>query len=303
MEVFVTGATGNIGSAVARKLKAQGHTVIGLARSDASARKLSGQGIEVHRGDLAEPASLAIGASEADAVIHAAAPGRDVPPEQMMEIIMDAQTALLDALYNTGKALVSTSGVGAYGDTGEKVVDESDPLDPSPMMAGFRESERTILGAAERGVRSILIRPAIVYGGTGSGPITGLMRFTEQLGAAPLVGEGDNEIATVHVEDLADLYVLALEQSEGGEVYNGVAEPFVRFSELAEALSYAAGLGGKVISMMPSEIQELMGPFLGHFVIDNVRVSGEKAKRMLGWRPVQPSLLEVLHSNSASLIS
>ena len=301
MNVFVTGATGNIGGTVAKKLKARGHNIIGLARSEQAAQKLQAQGMEVHHGDLSNLASLTEGVKKADAVVHAAAPGRNVSVEQMMSMIVDAQTALLESLYDTDKALVGTSGVGAYGDTGDKIVDENDPLDSSPMMGGFAKGEAAILGAAERGVRSVLIRPAIVYGGTGSGPITGLIHFAQQLGAAPMMGKGDNEIAMVHVEDLADLYALALEDSEGGEVYNGVAEPFVKLADLAKAISHAIGLEGKVKSMTPHEIRELMGPFLGHFVIDNVRVSGNKAKGVLGWNPTHPSLLDILRDNSETM--
>lgn len=300
MHVFVTGATGTIGGAVAAALLARGHTVLGLARSDASASRLEARGIAVHRGDLADPASLAAGARAADATVHAAAPGPDVPVERMMALIGGSQSALLEALEGSGKALIATSGVGAYGDTGPRVVDESDPLDASPRMAGFGRSEQAILAAAERGVRSVVLRPAIVYGGRGRGPVDGLMHFARQLGAAPVAGEGANEIATVHAEDLADLYALALERSGGGEVYNGVAEPFVRSSELAEAIAHAAGLNGAVRSLTPSEITELMGPFLGHFVIDDVRVSGAKARRTLGWSPSRPSLLEHLRNAAAS---
>ena len=167
--------------------------------------------IEPHCGDLADPESLERGAKDADAVIHTAQVqiGPDTDIAEASGVMSAALTVLLDTLEGTGKTLTTTSGTGAYGDTGTAVVDETSPLAVSPMMVSFAQDEARVLEASTRGVRSPIVRSAIVYG-RGGGPLLGMMDLAKGAGAGIYVGAGDNLTSTVHVEDVADLYVRAL---------------------------------------------------------------------------------------------
>ncbi|MEM8531937.1 MAG: NAD-dependent epimerase/dehydratase family protein, partial [Chloroflexota bacterium] len=274
MNIFLTGATGTIGSAVADVLKQSGHTVIGLARSDESAVRLVERGIEVYRGDLLDPTTLTEGARQADAVIHTAQPQPtpDMDFAALSAIANNTLTALFDGLRGSNKRLIITSGTGAYGDTGANIVDEDSPLDQSPMMEGFRHMEQRVLDAVAEQIHTTIIRPSVVYGRGGSGPVLGMIGIAQQFGGGVYVDAGDKLTSTVHVDDLASLYLLALEKAPAGHVFNGVAEPFVLVKDLAEAISYAAGLDGKTVSVPVKEAWQQFG-FMAHFLADHMHVS------------------------------
>ncbi len=206
MRVLVTGATGLIGGAVARRFKAAGHEVVGLARSEASAGKLAGEGLTVMRGDLAEPSSVAAAARGVDAVVHAASPS-----DQTTAALDEAATrAIIEALRGTGKRFVYTSGSLVYGPTGDTAATEDSPLNPVDLVRWRQKLEAEILAASAKGVHAIVIRPAWVYGNRGG---TAMMMYgsAKERGAARYVGNGSNRWTTVHADDLADLYRLALE--------------------------------------------------------------------------------------------
>ena len=163
MRIFLTGASGYIGTAVAERLRAAGHQVTALARSDATAAKLESAGIKAVRGDFADPESVGSAAGSADGVISMATtydPSIDGP----------AIDAILDALAGSNKPFVYTSGIWSHGDTGSKVVDETWPPNPAELVRWRQKVEDRVLEGAKRGIRSVVIRPAIVYGRGGGIP-------------------------------------------------------------------------------------------------------------------------------------
>ncbi|HEX2249758.1 MAG TPA: NAD-dependent epimerase/dehydratase family protein, partial [Gemmatimonadales bacterium] len=195
MKVFLTGATGYIGSAVAERLRAAGHEVTGLARSEASSAKLRSAGVRAVRGDFSDPASVAAAARATDGVISTATtydPAIDGP----------AIDAMLDALAGSNKPLIYTSGIWSHGDTAGRVVDETSPPNPAALVAWRQAVEERVLNAVQRGLRAVVIRPAIVYG-RGGGIPAGFVEAARKDGAARYVGNGDNRWPFVHVDDLA----------------------------------------------------------------------------------------------------
>jgi len=293
MQVFLTGATGYIGSAVAEALTKSGCAVVGLARSDDQARSLAAKGLGAHRGDLRDPASLAEGARKADAVIHTAlAAAADTG-----QVDRAAVDAIVGALVQFNRPFIYTSGCWVVGNTGDKVADEDTPLAPTPLVAWRPANERLVLDAARHGVQGIVLRPAMVYG-RGGGLVTSFVKSAREHGAARVIGTGENRWTFVHLDDLAGLYVLALQAAAGTLLFaaHGAA---VRVRDVAEAASRAAGANGKVETTPIEEARQTMGPFADALALDQ-QISGERATRVLGWRPQAPSVLEELASGSYS---
>jgi nucleoside-diphosphate-sugar epimerase len=292
MKVLVTGATGYIGSVVAEKLLAAGHEVIGLARSGEAVRKLEAAGVRPVRGSLQEVEGIARAAREADAVIHTAATGDASAPEA------DAQAvaAILDALDGTNKPFIYTSGVWVLGNT-DGVADEETELSPTLLVAWRPAIEQRVLAATARGVRSIVLRPAMVYG-RGGGIIGEMVQAGRQKKQVRFVGTGENRWSLIHVDDLADLYLKALEKAPAGTLLMAAAGEAMRVRKIAEAASRAAGLDGSAVESWPIEqARERLGPYADALVLDQ-QVSAAKAERLLGWTPRQPSLMEDLASGS-----
>jgi nucleoside-diphosphate-sugar epimerase len=292
MKIFLTGATGYIGSAVADRLRAAGHGLSALARSDASAAKLSAAGIEAIRGDFSDPRSVGRAAGSADGTISMATtydPAIDGP----------AIGAILDALAGSNKPFIYTSGIWSHGDTGGKVVDETSPPQPAALVSWRQQVEDRVLQGAQRQIRSIVIRPAIVYG-RGGGIPAGFVESAQKDGAARYVGTGDTRWPFVHVDDLAELYALALEKAPPGTLLLGVAGPSYRVREVAEAASRAAGAGGKTVGWPLEEARRSLGPYADALVLDQ-QASGKRAEKLLGWRPSGPSVLEDIERGSYAL--
>jgi len=287
MQVFLTGATGYIGSALAEALTKAGYAVVGLARSDDQARTLAAKGLGAHRGDLRDPASLAEGARNADAVIHTAlAAAADTG-----QVDRAAVEAILGALSQFNRPFVYTSGCWVVGNTGNKVADEDTPLAPTPLVAWRPANEQLVLEAARDGVQGIVLRPAMVYG-RGGGLVTSFVQSARARGAARVIGHGENRWTFVHVDDLADLYVRALQAAAGTLLFaaHGAA---IRVRDVAQAASRAAGAGGKVETVPVEEARQTMGLFADALALDQ-QISGERAQRVLNWRPQAPSVLEEL---------
>jgi len=289
MRVFLTGATGYIGSAVAARLRAAGHELAALARNDESAEKLSLAGIRAIRGDFSQPGSAAAPARAADGTISMATtydPGIDGP----------AIDAILEALSGSNKPFIYTSGIWSHGDTGGTVVDESSPPNPAQLVAWRQGVEERVLQAAKRGIRSIVIRPAIVYGRAGGIP-AGFAESARKDGAARFVGSGENRWPFVHVDDLADLYLLALEKAPPGTLLLGVSGPSYKVRDVAAAASRGAGAGGKTVAWPLEEARSQLGGYADALVLDQ-QASGKRAETMLGWRPHRPGVLEEMERGS-----
>ena len=233
MRVFLTGATGYIGGAVTDVLRAGGHELTGLARSDASAARLTAAGIRPVRGDFSDPSSWDAAARAADAVISLAT---------TYDATVDgpAVDAILDALAGGDKRFIYTSGIWSYGDTGGTVVDETSPVHPAPLVAWRQAVEDRVREGAKRGIRSVVFRPAVVYGRAGGIP-AGFTDSARKDGAARFVGTGENRWPLVHVDDLADLYAIALDRAAPGTLLLAVHGPSQRVRDLAAAASRGAG--------------------------------------------------------------
>jgi nucleoside-diphosphate-sugar epimerase len=291
VQVFLTGATGYIGSAVAEALCHAGYAVVGLARSEDQARVLAANGLGAHAGDLRDPASVAEGAHEGDAVIHAGfAAGADGGQTDRAAV-----EAILGELSQLNRPFVYTSGCWVLGNTGDKIADEDSPLAPAPLVAWRPAVEQLVLAAAQQGVQGVVIRPAVVYG-RGGGLVRMLLDSAREYGAARMIGDGDNRWSFVHVDDLADLYVRALGAASGTLLFASHG-PAVRVREVAEAAGRAAGRDGAVEAVPLDEARRSIGPMVGGLALDQ-QISGERAMRVLGWRPHGPSVLEELASGS-----
>lgn len=290
MKVLLIGATGYIGTAVAEKLKETGHEVLALARSDEAEKRVAALGYTPVRGDMAEPARVAEHARTADAVIHAATTNTADNPA------LDAAMtrAILDALEGSGKPFVYTSGVWSVGDTGPNVADESSPVVPLPLVAWRLPVEREVLAAARRGVRSVVLRPGIVYGRAGGIPAM-LVDEARKKGGVRVIGDGRQEWPTVHVEDLADLYARVLAAAPGTLVHGTDGQ--LRARDIAVAASHAGGAGGRVLPWTLDEARREYGGF-GEFFAMHQRVSSKVAEWGLGWKPRAPSLVEDLLQGS-----
>ncbi|MDQ2950041.1 MAG: NAD-dependent epimerase/dehydratase family protein, partial [Acidobacteriota bacterium] len=224
MKVFLTGATGYIGSAVAEALLAAGHTVAALARSLEAEQTIRDRGMTPVSGDLKHPESLTAPIQSVDGVIHA---GTTNEGRADGEAIL----AMLSALKGTGKPFVYTSGVWVIGKTGDQPADESTPLNPPPIVAWRPAVEKSVLNASP-GVRTIVIRPGVVYGRAAGLPGM-FVQSAQESGAARYIGDGLNRWPLVHVEDLADLYVRAIESAPAGTLLHAVDGPAVRVKEIA----------------------------------------------------------------------
>jgi nucleoside-diphosphate-sugar epimerase len=292
MKVFVTGATGYIGSTVCEALGKAGHKVIGLARSPEAVEKLSQRGIEPHRGELKDKDSLRAAARTADAVVHAASPS-DATSAEMDGILLDA---VLAELKGTKKPFLYTSGIWVIGATGENVADEHSPLHPAAIVAWRVACEQRALDSAKDGIRSIVIRPGIVYGHGGGIPAT-MIRSAKLRGAVQFVGNGENHWPVVHVQDIADLYVRALEKAEPGSLYHGAEKDSAKVREVAQAASEGAGIPGKVAAWPLEEARKTLGPFADALALDQ-QISSERARKILGWNPRRAGILEDLRRGS-----
>jgi len=289
MHVFVPGASGYIGTVVAERLRAAGYEVSGLARSDASAARLSAAGVRPIRGEFSEPSSLSAAARAADGVINLAT-------TYDATIDPPAIDALLDALAGSGKPLVYTGGNWLYGDTGGKVLDETSPPHPLERVAWREKVEERVLGAASRGVRSVVICPTMVYG-RGGGVPADFTRSAREEGAARFVGTGENRWPLVHVDDLADLYLLALERAPAGTRLFATAGPAIRVRDLAAAASRGAGAGGRTTATPLAEARKTMGTDADGLALDQ-QFSSRRAQEMLGWKPSRPDALQDLEHGS-----
>ncbi|MXG89011.1 SDR family oxidoreductase [Nocardioides flavescens] len=292
MRVFVTGASGWIGSAVVDELLAHGHDVLGLVRSDAAAQSLVAKGAQVHRGDLDDPRSLAAGAEAADAVIHLANKHDFDDPATSNRAERGAVEVLGDALVGTDRPLFVASGAAglATGRPGEET-------DPSPAVGADSPrggSENLALSYADRGVRPVAVRFAPTVHGTGDhGFVAALVRAARERGVAGYVGDGSHRWSAVHRTDAARLVRLALEQPGAGVVAHAVAEEGVTTREIAELIG--AGLGLPVEAVDPDRAVEHFG-WIGRFFALDMSARSNLTSERYGWTPTGPTLADDLRS-------
>ena len=292
MRVFLTGATGFIGSRVAPELLAAGHQVLGMTRSDDGARALEAAGVQPHLATLEDPAGVAAGAAQADAVIHTAF---DHVFTDFARFVANCEKdarvigAMADALAGSDRPLIITSGTG-LGSTEPGVPAREDVLNldhPNPRRASEIAGE----AARARGVNASVVRLPQVHDEVKQGLITPLKEMAAAKGVVPYVGDGDNRWPAAAVADVARLYVLALEHAEPGACWHAVDEEGVPARDIAEALG--AGLGVPVRSISAEEAAQQYG-WIGGFLGMDMPASSAITRERLDWRPTGPSLLDDL---------
>jgi nucleoside-diphosphate-sugar epimerase len=255
--------------------------VHGLARTEAKAKQLASQEILPVIGDMTEPDSYLPTASECQVVIHCAVDHS----ERRMALDRQVIEQLIGACESADQSrlFIYTSGVWIYGNTGMRAVDETGMLDPSPFIVGRRESEQLMLDANGDRLRTFVIRPGCVYGGSGSLTATWFESALTN-GAATVFGDGSNRWAMVHRDDLADLYLRVAESSLGGEIFNATDRSRFTVLECARAASEAVGAGGKVAQLSREDGLNQLGSYVDGLLLDQ-HVDSSKAVRYLGWQP------------------
>lgn len=279
MRVFVTGASGYIGNAVAKAFRLAGHHVLGLVRSDHAAENLRQSEIEPIISDIAKPEVYAEAARDSNVLVHCAF-------ENTKEgVVKDAKA--LEALIGYArentlpKSLIYTSGAWVYGSTKNKIADESTPLNPIDLVKWRPQHEEMALKSASYWLKPVVIRPGIVYGGQGG--LTALWFEGSKKGIIPFYGTGGNHFSMIHIEDLARLYVAAAENELGQAVLNAVDGHCPSAKECAEAI-------GSYLKL-PTAAEEFQSPLLEGFLADQ-KVSADRAYRLLGWRSKLPSFID-----------
>ncbi|MEV4567741.1 NAD-dependent epimerase/dehydratase family protein [Nonomuraea sp. NPDC049419] len=286
MRVFLTGGTGYIGTAVLGRLISEGHQVTALVRDPGKAEAVRAKGADPVIGDLADGATVHRLAGAADGVIHLASPGDD----SSARIDDTAATQIIAALKGSDRPYVHTAGVWEHGSGA--AITETSPMNPPRLTAWRVPIAERVLSAP--GVRSAVVAPAVVHGHGGglldlvaAGPRTG--------GALTMIGHGDQHWSTVHVDDLAALYVRALEKAPAGSYFIGASgvNPTVR--EITEAVSRAIGLSGRVAPEPVVQTLERLG-LLGEALLLDQQATGDAARRTLGWAPEHPTIIEDIAS-------
>jgi nucleoside-diphosphate-sugar epimerase len=297
MRIFVTGTTGYIGASLAQSLIAQGHTVIGFARSDEAEAQILANGLQVHRGNVAQPDSVREIIPQVDAVIHVAVG----LPRGVTEADAVFVEAIVDGLKGTGKLFIMTSGLGVYAGVEEPYVDEATVLAPRMEMQALRvKIEERVIAAAEQGIRSIVLRPAHVYGRGNAGIlIRTLLATARQSRTGAFIGDGTVPIATVHIDDLIEAFNAAIALGKAGQKYNVVSDQ-AYMKDLATAVSYAVGGNGETLSLTAEEAQKSWGPLAGLYGSSPI-ISGTRAVVELGWKATAPSVVyELAHGSLAT---
>jgi nucleoside-diphosphate-sugar epimerase len=286
MRVFVTGASGWIGSAVVPELIGAGHQVLGLARSDSAAAAVAAAGAEVLRGDLDDLDTLRAGAANSDGVIHLAFMHDFAQFEASVQADARAIEAMGAAIEGSGKPLVIASGTPALPG---RVATERDEQPPGGPAAGRAANAQAAMGMAARGVRSCAVRlPRTVHGeGERHGFIARLIGIAREKGVSGYVGDGSSRWPAVHVLDAAHLFRLAVEQAPAGSVLHGAADEGVPVRDIADVI-------GRHLNLPAASVPAGNFGFLGPILAVDQPASSALTRELLGWRPVQPGLIEDL---------
>jgi len=319
MKILITGATGYIGEAVARKLLQRGHEVLAISRSNEAGAKLRAAGLTPVAGDFADPASLAEPASQVDAVVSLASIGQVKGTPEAFAQDRDAVAVMVKALGGSGKPLIFTSGSAIFGvftkgEASPIVFDENHPVPlassvfappqaevPQPFIDAFggsmvprAETEKAVLNAS--GVRGIVIRPGLVYGDGKGYDLPNLIALAKAHGVAPHLGVGGVRQGYVHIDDLVDLYILAVDRAPAGAMLHGVIDE-ISLGDLAAAVSRLVGAGGRTEAMSLMEMYT-QGGAGGVSLSINKRLASEKTRRVVDWIPTRDDILKDVEHGS-----
>lgn len=287
MRVFVTGATGFIGSAVVKELIGAGHQVLGLTRSDLGAGTLIAAGAEVHRGTLEDLESLRSGAAICDGVIHTAYNNDFSQFAAAGETDRRAVEVIGAALAGSDRPLVITSAIGVL--SPGRPTTEDDAGDPNGPGAVRIPSEEKALALSTEGLRSSIIRlPLMVHDRTKQGLATRLIGLARQTGVSAYVNDGVNRWPAVHLLDAAHLFRLALEKGVAGSRYHAIAEDAIQLREIAEVIGRMLNVPVNAIS--PDKAADHFGA-LAYFVNADFQASSARTKEALGWNPTHPGVI------------
>ena len=285
MRIFITGATGFIGTATVKELTSAGHKVLGMARSDEGAKSLAAMGADIHRGSLEDLDSLRKGAAASDAVIHLGFVHDFSRFQENCEIDKRAIEALGSVIAGSNRPLIVTSGLAGLAAPGQFTTEDNVIPSDFPFP---RVSEQTALSLVAKGVNASVMRLPQVHDTNKAGLVTYLIAVAREKGVSAYVGEGRNRWAAAHVLDVAHLYRLALEKHETGVRYHAVDEEGVAVRDIAEAIS--KGLKVSVVSLSPEEAQAHFG-WLSVFAGSDLAASSAQTRKKLGWNPTGPALI------------
>lgn len=285
--VLVTGANGYIGQAISARLRVAGYRVVGLVRSSSAAQGLTARGVTPLLGSLDDAATLTEAARAVDAVIDTASADH-----------AEATQTFLDALAGTDKTYVRTSGTGVYTDVGhgqasDRIYTEQDPFTPADVVATRVDTDREVLAAAARGIRTIVIRPSMIYGDGASEQVPLLIRQALVSRRSLYVGAGENRWSNVYLADLAEVYLLALKKAPNGSLYN-IASGEARMRDIAEAIAVLLGLDAAEACDPETAYAAFGQRWVDVALSSNSRVDSTKARNELGWSPAGPGILDEL---------
>ncbi len=291
MRVFLTGASGFIGSAILDEVLAAGHEVVGLVRSDAAAERVAAAGGEPYRGDLEDLDGLRAAAAAADGVIHTAFVHDFTNIGASGPIDLRAVETIGGALAGSDRPFVMTTGTGLLAPG--RVATERDSSELAGAASYRAPSEHAALALAARGVRSSVVRPAPTVHGEGDhGFVPLIIEAARSTGVAPYVGDGANRWPAVHRLDAARLYRLALESAPAGSVLHAVGEEGIPMREIAQVIGRSLGVPARSVTV--EEAQQGMPAFLAAFLSFDIPASSALTQELLGWRPTQPGLIDDL---------
>jgi nucleoside-diphosphate-sugar epimerase len=296
VRIFITGATGYIGGSVAAKLTQGGHTVLGLVRTEDKAAQLEERGIEPLIGTLAEFHAIARAAKQCDAVINAANADDSFSVEAIVQGLAGSDKPFI---HTSGTSVVSDRAAGEYSDA---IFNEDSPFEPLPERMMRVAIDRAVLTSARKRIRSVVIRPSLIYGrGQGLNPdsvqIPRLIALAKKHGIARHVGRGLNVWSHVHIDDVVDLYLLALEHAPASSLFYAESGE-APWKSLASAIGRLLGFGPETKDWPIEEAVREWGVNAITSFGSNSRVSALKARKMLGWAPKGPALLEDVERGS-----